>query len=129
MDSRSMLFRPGLRRLVFARDGETCRTPGCNAPPRHGDHVTPRARGGSTAYDNGQGLCADCNYAKESPGWRHEVVSRWPQRHRVQITTPTGHVHFSNAPPTPIAPGRRLGFPSGCTGELYFTPIALEWAA
>src|SRR5690606_28284993 len=48
MDSRSMLFRPGLRRLVFARDGETCRTPGCNAPPRHGDHVTPRARGGST---------------------------------------------------------------------------------
>lgn len=102
MDSKGIVFRHGLRRLLFARDGDICRTPGCNAPPRHGDHVTPRARGGSTTLHGGQGLCEDCNYAKESPGWRHVTTSTWPERHQVRITTPTGHAYESNAPPLPV---------------------------
>ncbi|MDO9495933.1 MAG: DUF222 domain-containing protein, partial [Nocardioides sp.] len=56
MDSHGILFPRALRRLLFARDGETCRTPWCDAPIRHADHVTPRARGGRSTLDGGQGL-------------------------------------------------------------------------
>lgn len=102
MDSKGVVFTSRLRRLLFARDGETCRTPWCDAPVRHGDHVTARARGGATTLDGGQGLCEACNYAKESPGWRHRTRSAWPARHHVEITTPTGHIHDSHAPPLPV---------------------------
>jgi hypothetical protein len=108
MDSRGIVFPPGLRRLLFARDGETCRTPWCDAPIRHADHVTPRARGGATTLDGGQGLCEACNYAKESPGWRHHTHTSWPRRHTVQITTPTGTTHHSQAPPLPVRPTPRV---------------------
>jgi 5-methylcytosine-specific restriction endonuclease McrA len=104
MDSKGIVFPAGLRRLLFARDGEICRTPWCDAPVRHGDHVIPRARGGLTTLDDGQGLCEDCNYAKEAPGWRHETRSTWPERHLVEITTPTRHTHWSQAPPLPVPP-------------------------
>lgn len=118
MDSRGIVFTSRLRRLLFARDGETCRTPWCDAPVRHGDHVTPRARGGTTTLDGGQGLCEACNYAKEAPGWRHHTRSQWPARHHVQVTTPTGHTHDSHAPPLPA----RASPPCACrtvTVEIY----------
>lgn len=104
MDSKRITFQGNLRRLLFTRDGETCRTPWCNAPLRHGDHVTPRARGARTTLDEGQGLCEACNYAKETPGWRHRTRSQWPGRHTTDITTPTGHTHRSHAPPLPVDP-------------------------
>jgi hypothetical protein len=114
MDSRSRLFPRNLRRLVVLRD-QICRTPGCNAPIRHADHVRAVARGGSTSAANGQGLCESCNYLKESPGWRLDVISSAP--HVIEITTPTGHLHHSKAPPqpgadpprTPEQRARRLG--------------------
>ncbi len=118
MDSQGLVFSRRLRTLLFARDGETCRTPWCDAPVRHGDHVTPRARGGRTTLDGGQGLCEACNYAKEAPGWTHETRSRWPSRHHVQVTTPTGHTHHSHAPPLPV----RASPPCTCrttTVEIY----------
>ncbi len=124
MDSRGIVFTGGLRRMLFARDGETCRTPWCDAPVRHADHVNPRARGGRTTLDGGQGLCESCNYAKESPGWRHLVRSRWPQRHATDITTPTGHLHRSQAPPLPVRPSS----PCQCrtiTVELYRSAVEL----
>ena len=40
MDSRARIFPPGLRRLIQTRD-ETCRTPYCDAPIRHLDHIIP----------------------------------------------------------------------------------------
>ncbi len=40
MDSRARLFPPGLRRFLQARD-DTCRTPYCDAPIRHHDHIIP----------------------------------------------------------------------------------------
>lgn len=43
MDSRARLFPAGLRRFIRARD-DTCRTPYCDAPIRHLDHIVPPAR-------------------------------------------------------------------------------------
>ncbi len=97
MDSRRRSFDGLLRRFLVARD-QVCRTPWCDAPIRHTDHVRRSADGGETTADNGQGLCARCNYAKELPGWRCEVVTR-QGRHRVHTTTPTGHSYESTAPP------------------------------
>ncbi|GAB3777620.1 HNH endonuclease [Nocardioides pacificus] len=121
MDSAAELFSGRLRRMVFARDGETCRTPYCDAPVRHADHITPRHQGGATTLEQGQGLCAACNYAKESPGWRHRTTSRRYERHTVEVTTPTGHTHISQAPPIPVpvpaAP------PPSSTLELHFVSV------
>lgn len=55
------------------------------------------------------GLCEECNYAKESPGWSQMPISEQFERHRVMTMTPTGHVYESQAPPMPGTPvaGRR----------------------
>lgn len=106
MESRASAFPSSLRRLLFLRDGETCRTQWCDAPVRHADHVTPRRRGGATELDQGQGLCEACNYAKEQPGWRHRVLSQWPERHETEVVTPTGDRHRSRAPSAPVQPRR-----------------------
>jgi Domain of unknown function (DUF222)/HNH endonuclease len=98
MDSRRRVFDGALRRLLVARDGGICRTPGCGASIRHLDHVTPHARGGTTSAANGQGLCVRCNLVKELPGWRSRVVGG-DDAHTVEITAPTGHRYRSNAPP------------------------------
>jgi hypothetical protein len=107
MDSRRRLFDAGLRRFLVARDG-TCRTPWCDAPIRHADHVRPHAAGGPTSDVNGQGLCVRCNLVKEHPGWAAEVVDAGPtagsrDAHAVAITTPTGQRYTSTAPP--LLPG------------------------
>jgi hypothetical protein len=98
MDSRARLFPPGLRRFIQARD-DTCRTPYCDAPIRHFDHIIPWHRGGPTTRDNGAGLCEACNHTKETPGW--SVRPRPGPRHTLEIQTPTGHTYQSTAPPLP----------------------------
>lgn len=103
MDSRRRIFPRGLVDLLVARD-QTCRTPWCDAPIRHIDHIVPAAGGGSTSAANGQGLCEACNYAKQALGWRArpgpggagEVVETW---------TPTGH-RYTSRPPDPPWPQR-----------------------
>ncbi len=97
MESRQRLFPHGLADLIRIRD-RYCRTPYCDAPIAHSDHVTPHAEGGPTSFDNGQGLCAACNYAKEAPGWRSATVDDPSGRHTVETRTPTGQVHRSTAP-------------------------------
>lgn len=97
-DARKRRFTGPLRRHVIARD-QVCRTPWCDAPIRHADHIHPWSRGGETTKDNGDGLCEACNYTKEAPGWSHERVPQPDGSHRVQITTPTGHTYDSQAPP------------------------------
>ncbi len=101
MDSTRRVFEAGLRRFVVARDG-TCRTPWCDAPIQHIDHVMDHAAGGATSADNGQGYCVRCNHTKQHPGWRTAVIH--PQvvgssTHTVVTTTPTGHRYRSTAPP------------------------------
>ena len=112
MDSTRRLFPAGLRRFLVARDG-TCRTPWCDAPVAHADHVVAHASGGPTSASNGQGLCVRCNLVKEERGWSATVVHPGPshtargsagddgdeQPHTVEITTPTGHRYRSTAPP------------------------------
>ncbi|MFC8408908.1 HNH endonuclease [Arthrobacter sp. NPDC057259] len=113
MDSRARLFPTGLRRFIETRDN-TCRTPYCGAPIRHLDHIVPWHRGGETIAANGAGLCEACNHTKETPGWTAQPVGR-PEpghraepgarppdgRHALEVTTPSGHVYLSVAPPMP----------------------------
>ena len=106
LDSRRRHFPAGLRRMLRLRD-QTCRTPWCDAPIRHDDHVRPVALGGATSAANGQGLCESCNHAKEAPGWSAEVVADGlaGSPHQVRWRTPTGHEHHGTAPP--VLAGRR----------------------
>ncbi|MGH3726768.1 MAG: DUF222 domain-containing protein [Mycobacterium sp.] len=98
-ESRSRLFPKGLAELIDMRD-QTCRTPYCDAPIRHHDHAIGRSRGGATSLENAQGLCERCNYVKEVPGWRVRPVPGM-DLHTVEVTTPTGTVYRSTAPPLP----------------------------
>jgi hypothetical protein len=98
VDSRARLFPVGLRRFIQARD-DTCRTPYCDAPIRHFDHIIPWHDGGPTSLANGAGLCEACNHTKELPGWTAQT-SPWT-RHMIEIRTPTGHHYRSTAPPPP----------------------------
>ena len=104
MDSRRRTFTGGLRHFLVLRD-QTCRTPWCDAPIRHVDHITPDADGGPTSADNGQGLCESCNYTKQLAGWLSRLRSDEADGvHTVETTTPTGHRHRSHPPP----PTRRI---------------------
>jgi len=102
MDSRARLFPAGLRRFIETRDN-TCRTPYCDAPIRHLDHILPWHRGGETTATNGAGLCEACNHTKETPGWTSRPVNPTESaiRHTLEVTTPTGHSYTSTAPPLP----------------------------
>jgi hypothetical protein len=112
MDSRARLFPAGLRRFIQARD-DTCRTPYCDAPIRHHDHIIPWHQDGPTSQTNGQGLCEACNHTKETPGWTAEPrpggtagrpTGAGKQRHTIDIQTPTSHRYQSTAPPLPGTP-------------------------
>ena len=94
-DARQRLFPRSIRDVVIARD-QICRTPWCDAPIRHTDHITPYADGGPTDLANAQGLCENCNYTKNEPGW----TSRSEPDGAIITTTPTGH-RYSSSPPTP----------------------------
>ncbi|MGV0812988.1 DUF222 domain-containing protein [Mycolicibacterium boenickei] len=105
MESRSRRFPKGLARFIALRD-QTCRTPYCNAPIRHIDHITPHHHDGPTSAANGEGLCEQCNYTKEHPGWRVVTTTDASGRHTTEHITPTGAVYRSTAPP--LAGGRRV---------------------
>ncbi|WP_231702851.1 HNH endonuclease [Tsukamurella asaccharolytica] len=97
LDSHARRFPQGLADLIAARD-QYCRTPYCDAPIAHIDHVERHVSGGPTDVDNGEGLCAACNYAKEGLGWRAREVADPSGRHTVETRTPSGHLHRSTAP-------------------------------
>ena len=122
MDSRRRRFSGPLRHLIELRD-QTCRTPWCDAPIRHGDHVVPERRGGATSAANGQGLCEACNYAKEAPGWQCTTLRGGPSPakphgppHTVRTTTPTRHAYDSTAPP--VLPTRVAAGPPAAASAL-----------
>ncbi len=140
MDSRKRVFGGQLRRFLLARD-QVCRTPWCDAPVRHTDHVVPDRAGGPTSVTNGQGLCQACNQAKEAPGWSAVTLTPGPslQRphgppHQVRTITPTGHSYDSSAPP--VLPTRaRTSARAPSPGQMrrpldpwHDTVITLPWA-
>ena len=99
-DKKARLFPRRLRETLIARD-QTCRTPWCDAPIRHADHISGYANGAHTTLEQGQGLCERCNHAKQAPGWTAATSTPPGQRHTVTTTTPTGHDYRSQAPPLP----------------------------
>lgn len=99
--STSRFFADGLAELLRVRDQGICRTPYCDAPIRHLDHVVPVVRGGPTEEENGQGLCEACNLAKNAGSLRQEVGAHGAGRHVVVTRTPTGHTFASTAPALP----------------------------
>ncbi len=54
---------PLSRRAIFARDGHRCQY--CNRSAENIDHVVPRSRGGTHAWDNVVASCRACNSRKE----------------------------------------------------------------
>ncbi|MDQ1182851.1 HNH endonuclease signature motif containing protein [Rhodococcus sp. SORGH_AS_0301] len=102
MDSTARVFPAGLGHYIDVRD-RTCRTPWCDAPIRHHDHIHPFRFGGPTTAENGMGLCAACNYAKDAEGWEAQrVVEHVDGGHIVRFRTPTGHTYDSAPPAVPL---------------------------
>jgi Domain of unknown function (DUF222) len=101
MESKARTFPKGLARFIALRD-QICRTPFCNARIRHTDHARAHHHG-PTSVHNGQGLCEHCNYVKAAPGWQAATTYDRHGRHTVTLTTPTGAVYASTAPPGPEA--------------------------
>jgi hypothetical protein len=101
-DSSRRCFEGRLADLIKLRD-QTCRNPFCGAPIRHIDHVTRHSDGGPTNYSNGRSVCERCNYSREMPGWRIQVINAGllDQSHTMIVTTPTGHHYLSRAPDPP----------------------------
>ncbi|MUL75006.1 HNH endonuclease signature motif containing protein [Mycolicibacterium sp. CBMA 226] len=100
MESTARAFPKALATFIGLRD-QICRTPYCNARIRHTDHITPHAKRGPTSAHNGDGLCEHCNYVKEEPGWQAAASYDRYGRHTIALTTPSGAVYTSTAPPTP----------------------------
>jgi hypothetical protein len=104
MESGTRLFSKALREFITLRD-RRCRTPWCDAPIRHADHIDDHADGGPTSAHNGQGLCAGCNHAKQHPHLDHTVVSTdLTEAHATHVTTPAGASYDSRAPAPPGDP-------------------------
>jgi hypothetical protein len=93
MDSRRRFFTNSQRKFIALRD-QTCRTPWCEAPIRHTDHIRPAEHGGKTSITNGQGLCVACNIAKQAPGWKARPG-------------PGGRIDLITPPATTTAAGRQ----------------------
>ncbi len=97
-ESRARCFPKGLARFIDLRD-RTCRTPWCDAPIRHHDHIVSHETGGPTTEFNGAGLCERCNHSKQAAGWTATPLPA--DRHTYQLGTPTDHTYRSTAPPMP----------------------------
>ena len=122
-DATRRAFTGQQRQFLIVRD-QLCRTPYCGAPIRHADHVVEHESGGRTSTDNGQGLCERCNYVKQVSHWRSLVVSAaGGGRHRVTLTTPTGHTYVSEPPRPPGSGPPALGI------DLYLHDVSIDYAA
>ena len=98
METTNTSYTGLLRHMLTLRD-QHCRTPWCDAPIRHIDHIHRRTNGGPTSYRNGRAVCAGCNHAREAPGWTATVTSGIDEPHHVTLTTPTGHTYPATPPP------------------------------
>ena len=96
MDSTRRYFTTSERRFIRLRD-HACRTPWCEAPIRHTDHIRAHADGGDTRTSNGEGTCEACNYSKQTAGW----ISAPQPDGSIVTTTPTGHRYRSDEPDPP----------------------------
>lgn len=94
MESQARTYTGLLREFIRLRD-QHCRTPFCESPIRHLDHIQAAASGGPTTAGNGAGTCEHCNYAKQLPG---NTVTGNAQHTAHTIGRVTAH-SFPPAPP------------------------------
>jgi len=66
-------FKGKLRESILDRDGNICVNCGSDDNLEI-DHILNVSMGGSTSYDNGQVLCAECNQEKEH---YRNMYTRW----------------------------------------------------
>ena len=113
MDSRARTYPGLLAHLIRLRD-HICRTPFCDAPIKHLDHIRPHAKGGETSERNGQGQCARCNQVKEHPDI--DVTGD-----AGETTTTTGGLTATSRPPAPP------GMPPPTRSHVERTLIDFTW--
>ena len=99
MDSRRRCFTQAQRDFIALRD-QTCRTPWCDAPIRHTDHIQPDEQADPPASTTGRATAKPAT-TPNKPRLAHHTSSRYPGGHTVDITTPTGHRYQSRAPNPP----------------------------
>ncbi len=80
------------RRAIFARDGWTCQYCGSERGTLTIDHVIPRSKGGTSAWDNIVTCCAPCNRRK---GDRLPRQAGMHPRHAPRPPSPTLFVHVA----------------------------------
>ncbi|GAA2041269.1 HNH endonuclease signature motif containing protein [Yaniella flava] len=85
LDAVRRRFPAVLSKMLRIRD-DTCATPWCNSPVQDIDHRHPWAKGGTTSWANGLGLCKRCNQRKENRGWAYTGTPD-----HLTVITPTGH--------------------------------------
>jgi hypothetical protein len=94
MDSKRRLFPPPLRRFIQVRD-DTCRTPYCDAPIRHHDHIIPWHNNGPqpspTAPDSAKPATTPKNSPAGSPTPDQDRGT--PSRSPPPPATPTNPPH------------------------------------
>lgn len=100
--SRHRFAPTGLADLLRNTQHGICATPWCDAPVAHTDHLTAATDDGATTLANLQGLCEDCNHAKEMLRRTGATHHRPPGSRTTHITMPTGHTHTTRPP---VAPG------------------------
>ncbi len=116
MDSQRRIFPAGLAKFIEVRD-QFCRTPWCDAPIRHIDHAQPHHQDGATSEDNGNGLCEQCNYARQALGWRGPTgagaSAHGADHHADRAQLPQHRTGPARTPPIRTAPpGRKARSPS-----------------
>lgn len=111
MESRSRHYPGLLKEFIRLRD-QRCRTPFCESPVKHTDHIKPAAAGGATSESNGRAGCERCNYDKEHPDYHVTGDARC-------TTTRIGALSVASMPPAP--PGKPL--PTASRHERRFVDI------
>ena len=87
MESTRRLFPAGQRRFIRLRD-HTCRTPWCDAPIRHTDHLTPSRRRRTHQHDQRRRTLRDLQPHQTSPRLDHPARLQWHHHHHHPHRTP-----------------------------------------
>jgi 5-methylcytosine-specific restriction endonuclease McrA len=89
---RDVHSRKITRRAIFARDRWTCQYCGSERGTLTVDHVIPRSKGGTSAWDNIVTCCAPCNRRK---GDREPGQANMPLRRKPRPPTSAIFVHVA----------------------------------
>jgi hypothetical protein len=97
----------GIRRFLVLRD-QICRTPWCNVPIRHADHVIPFEEGARPAPTTAKAFARGATTPSRRPGGtrhrvRQEPATRFSPSPRPGTATPADRQNH----PAPAAPGHR----------------------